>query len=77
MRNTGQRSLCTITAQAVAQAVAQARIDDWSVERSICVTRTAYVWVQTKGTNRNTCSVYLFASVRVAHFPAKPTVTTT
>ena len=32
--DTGQRSLCTVTTQAVARA----RVDDRSVERSICVT---------------------------------------
>ena len=48
-RNTGQRSQCTVTAQAVARA----RIDHRSVERSI--TCTAYVWMQTTGTNHNTC----------------------
>ena len=37
-RNTGQRSQCTVTAQAVARA----RIDHRSVECSICVTCTAY-----------------------------------
>ena len=54
-RNTGQSSVCTVTAQPVERA----RVDDRSVEPSICV--TAYVWVQTTGTNRNTalCTVKL------------------